>query len=209
MALCQIRERDYREALIARGIPSERIQEYVYTFCGKNIDKQVQTMKIMIISEQPVNNLAGMEEFQRKLTEEKKAEVLCLRYTAQKADDIFREIRSQDPELLITVDLPGFEQCTLTDNVAYNLLKCKQFHLLLHENLPNELYLAKPLNISMFFYCVTEDCRERLTRRYPDLPYLKVLEGWKVEDGQPAQEHNARVLYAAYEEVLRESMLEV
>ncbi|MCM1119863.1 MAG: hypothetical protein NC543_10975 [bacterium] len=165
-------------------------------------------MKIMIISEQPVNNIGGMEEFQRKLTEEKKAEVLCLRYTAQNADAIFHEIKSQDPQLLITVDLPGFEQCTLTDNVGYNLLRCKQLHLLLHENLPNEPYLAKPLNISMFFYCASESSRERLTRRYPDLPYLKVLEGWKADDG-PTQEHNARVLYAAYGEVLRESMLEV
>lgn len=166
-------------------------------------------MKIVIITEQPINNICGMEEFQRKLTEEKKAEVLCLRYTAQKADDIFREIKSQDPQLLITVDLPGFEQCTLTDNVAYNLLKCKQLHLLLHDNLSNEPYLAKPLNISMFFYCVSEACRERLARRYPDLPYLKVLEGWQSGDESLVREHNARVLYAIYEEVLKESMLEV
>lgn len=165
-------------------------------------------MKIMIISEQPIKSICGMEEFQRKLTEENQAEVLCLRYTAQKADDIFREIKSQDPELLITVDLPGFEQCTLTDNVAYNLLRCKQFHLLLHESLPNEPYLAKPLNISMFFYCVSEGCRERLTRTYPDLPYLKVLEGWQYGEGQSARDHNSQVFHAAYREVLRESMLE-
>lgn len=163
-------------------------------------------MKITIISEQPINHICGMAEFQRKLIQEEKAKVSCLRYTI--ADDVFREIKSQDPDLLITVDLPGFEQCTLTDNVAYNLLSCKQFHLLLHEGLPNEPYLAKPLNISMFFYCVSDACRERLTRQYPDLPYLGILEGWQSGEGQSAQDGNARALYTAYGEFLRESMLE-
>ncbi len=165
-------------------------------------------MKIIIISEQPTGNICGMEEFQRKLTEGNKAEILSLRYAAENADDVFREIKSRDPDLLITVDLPGFEQCTLTDNVAYNLLRCKQFHLLLHEGLPNEPYLAKPLNISMFFYCVSDACRDRLTRQYPDLPYLGILEGWQSEEGQSAQDGNARALYTAYGEFIRESMLE-
>jgi len=80
-------------------------------------------MKIMIITEQPLNNICGMDQFRRKLTEENKAEVSCLRNTAENADDVFREIKSQDPELLITADLPGFEQCTLTDNaVSYTHL---------------------------------------------------------------------------------------
>lgn len=165
-------------------------------------------MKIIIISEQPTNNICGMEGFKRKLAEDDKAEVSCLRYTAADADDIFSGIKSQDPDLLITVDLPGFEQCTLTDNVAYNLLRCKQFHLLLHEGLANELYLAKPLNISMFFYCVSEAYRERLTWQYPDLPYLDILEGWQSEEERSAQDENARVLYTAYGEFLKESMLE-
>lgn len=163
-------------------------------------------MKIMIITEQPLNNICGMDEFRRKLTEENKAEVSCLCYTAENAEDVFREIKSWDTELLITVDLPGFEQCTLTDNVAYNLLRCKQFHLLLHEHLPNEPYLAKPLNISMFFYCVSEVYRERLQQQYLDLPYLKVLEGWQSGEDLSAREGNAQVLYMAYEEVCRESM---
>lgn len=163
-------------------------------------------MKIMIISEQPISNICGMEEFQRKLTEENQAEVLCLRYTAENADAVFREIKSYDPALLITADLPGFEQCTLTDNVAYNLLRCKQLHLLFHENLPNEPYLSKPLNISMFFFCASDAFREQLMRQYPDLPYLKALEGWQPGTDQLAREQNARVLSMAYQEVRRESM---
>lgn len=33
-------------------------------------------MKIVIITEQPINNICGMEEFQRKLTEEDRKSVV-------------------------------------------------------------------------------------------------------------------------------------
>ena len=36
-ALRQIREKDYRAALRARGIPQERIREYGFAFCGKKV----------------------------------------------------------------------------------------------------------------------------------------------------------------------------
>lgn len=36
-ALRQIRERDYRASLIAKGIPRERIREYGFAFCGKKV----------------------------------------------------------------------------------------------------------------------------------------------------------------------------
>ncbi|MCM1090316.1 MAG: ATP-binding protein [Butyrivibrio sp.] len=36
-ALRQIREKDYRAALVARGIPEERIREYGFAFCGKEV----------------------------------------------------------------------------------------------------------------------------------------------------------------------------
>ncbi|MBD5456579.1 MAG: AAA family ATPase [Lachnospiraceae bacterium] len=36
-ALRQINEKDYKTALIARGIPKERIREYGFAFCGKRV----------------------------------------------------------------------------------------------------------------------------------------------------------------------------
>lgn len=153
-------------------------------------------MKIIFILQQPINIIYGLEEFQKKLAQEDHTEVSCLSYASGEQRDVIGEIKSLQPDLLITVDLPGFEQCTLTDNVAYNLLTCKQLHLLLHRELPNEPYLDRPLNIAMFFYCVGDDYYGYLRNQYPDLPYLKKL-----------PECNAQALYEAYREVLRESLL--
>lgn len=171
-------------------------------------------MKIIIITQQPTNELCGLEEFLSRLAQEGNTEVSRLQYTSGEQRDTFAEIKSLQPDLLITVNLPGFEQSTLTDNIAYNLLVCKQLHLLLHRNLPNELYLDRPLNIAMFFYCVGDDYYNYLLKRYPELPYLKKLSGWRTETeaqtdaDQQVKEENAQALYAAYREVLREGMLQ-
>lgn len=170
-------------------------------------------MKIVIITQQPTGSIYGLEEFQDKLEQEGGAKVSCLQYTSGGQRDVIGEITSLLPDLLITVDLAGFEQCTLTDNVAYNLLGCRQFHLLLHRELPNENYLYRPLNIAMFFYCAGADYCDYLRQRYPDLPYLKMLSGWKPETAVRAvserefKERNAQAFYEAYQEVLRESLL--
>lgn len=86
--------------------------------------------------------------------------------------DLIREIRISNPDILITTDLLGFDRSTLTDNVAYNLLNCKQIHLLLHEHLPNERYLTNPLSIAMFFYCI-EPHFAYYQNTYSNLPFLK------------------------------------
>lgn len=164
-------------------------------------------MKIIIVSQQPINAICGMKPFQRKLAQESDMEVSCLQYVAEEQTDVIGEIMSRQPELLITVDLPGFEQSTLTDNIAYNLLNCKQLHLLLHDNLSNESYLGRPLNIAMFFYCVGDAYYDYLLRKYPDLPYLKKLPEWQTGAGRQAEEKNAEILYVAFQEMLRECLL--
>ena len=161
-------------------------------------------MKTIIVTQQPVNSICGLEEFQKKLTRESNTEVSCLQYVPGKSQDIIGEIKSRHPDLLITTDLAGFEQCTLTDNISYNLLDCKQFHLLLHEDLPNEPYLKKQLSIAMFFFC-TEDVRcEELIRKYPNLPCLKEMSGWQKGTERGAGERNAEILFDAFQEILQE-----
>ncbi len=44
--------------------------------------------------------------------------------------NIMNEIRSHEPDVLVTEDLEGFEMCTLTDAVSYNLIHCRQFHVI-------------------------------------------------------------------------------
>lgn len=166
-------------------------------------------MKTVILTEQPINNINGMKYFRDKLAGEDKAEVTCLQYSPKERRDIIGEIRALRPDVLVTVDLPGFEQRTLTDNISYNLLDCKQLHLLLHENPGNESCLAGQLSIAMFFYCEGDALYNRLAQRYPHLPYLKKLPGKPENSGQlyaddRTESRSGACYYEALQEMLQE-----
>lgn len=161
-------------------------------------------MKIVILTEQPINSICGMRYFRDKLSGKDKAEVTCLQYVSERKRHIMGDIKALRPYLLITVDLPGFEQCTLTSNVSYNLLDCKQLHLLLHENLRNESYLAGQLSIAMFFYCAGDALYNRLAQRYPYLPYLKKIPGEQEKPDDQTEKGNGERYYGALQEMLRE-----
>lgn len=82
-------------------------------------------------------------------------------------------------QLLITFDLAGFQLKTLTNNIWYNLLPCKQMHII--TTCKNELmdYLNSPLSISMFFFCVTEEQKNTLNTKFENIPWLRVLNSWQ------------------------------
>ena len=151
-------------------------------------------MKIAVVSNQNKENISGFEHFIKMLEQEYILEISYILSAPKKKKDIISEVKALHPDLLITVDLAGFEQCTLTDNISYNLLDCKQLHLLFHENLPNEQYLNKQLSIAMFFYCMGNTYYEYLRKQYPNLPYLKIL----------SDQHSETALFAAFQETLRE-----
>lgn len=89
--------------------------------------------------------------------------------------DMNRAIRSDGVDLLLTIDLAGFEGQTLTDNISYNLLDCKQIHFMTKTNLPNEKYLKNFLSIAMFFVCVGEADEMYFRSNYPNIPWLRRL----------------------------------
>lgn len=161
-------------------------------------------MKILFIQEQADDCPSGQRQFAERLTHDKNIEISFLTWPSPKQEDLISEIKSRQPDLLITTDLAGFEQCTLADNVSYNLLDCKQLHLLLHGNLPNEPYLKGQLSIAMFFFCAGDAYCDELARKYPRLPWLKKLPGWQEEADRQAGESNAASLYAVFTEVLQE-----
>lgn len=161
-------------------------------------------MKILFIQGQADDCPSDQGQFAARLAHEKNMEVSCLAWPSPKPQDLISEIKARRPDLLVTTDLAGFEQCTLADNVSYNLLDCKQLHLLLHRNLPNEPYLKGQLSISMFFFCAGDAYCDELARRYPRLPWLKKLPGWQEETDRQARESNADSLYEAFREVLQE-----
>lgn len=106
-------------------------------------------------------------------------------------------------EVIMTVDLYQFDKTTLTGNIFYNLLPCKQIHIITKDNLPNEKYLEKQLSIAMFFYCTEIQHYQYLLEKYPDIPYLKLVEGWKEQNDAESAESNAQILSDIVEEVMQ------
>lgn len=133
------------------------------------------------------------------------------RITVEIWDSAGRQITSPDiqraeADLFIDFNLAGFEQSTLTDGIAYNLLNCKQIHILLKDRLPEEKYLAKQLSISMFFYCMDPEYAGYLKGKYPDIPWLKATRGWKKgqeSNSTGSDDHNAEILCGIVREVIQ------
>ena len=165
--------------------------------------KTEMNMRILQVSTQPINAIPGLKQFQEKLSRERDSEVSSLQYTLGERREMIGEIKAFHPDVLITTDLAGFEQCTLTDNISYNLLDCKQLHFLLHKKLPNEPYLAGQLSIAMFFYCAGDMYYDYLLKKYPNLPYLKSLSEWRSETNVTVENSNAEILYKAFREVVQ------
>lgn len=113
------------------------------------------------------------------------------------------DIEKSEADLFISFNLSGFGQSTLTDGIAYNLLNCKQLHILLKDKLPEEKYLAKQLSISMFFYCTDGEYCRYLQKKYPDIPYLKAIEGWKRDEEENSTANHAEALERIIREVIQ------
>ena len=105
-------------------------------------------------------------------------------------------IQFSGADLVVTVNLYGFEFTTLTGGISYNLWNTKFVHFLLDENLPDEKYLAHPLSISMFFFCKGTGYQKSLQKRYPLIPYLEAITGWREDAGEKAVKENAACLAA-------------
>ena len=121
--------------------------------------------------------------------------------------DVVGDIRKNGADLLITIDLAGFDRITLTDGIAYNLLDCKQVHLLLHGQLKNEGCLSKLLSIAMFFGCKNEEYAADLWEKYPDIPWLRVLNEWRKGETQEELRTEVAAIGELLEEVFRECHL--
>ena len=63
--------------------------------------------------------------------------------------DIIKDLK---PDLLVSYNLAGFELSTLADSLLYNLINCRQFHIIRKKNLPNEKYLKILRSINLFLF---------------------------------------------------------
>jgi hypothetical protein len=145
--------------------------------------------------------------FLEKLEADTNYEVIYAGEETAPKRNLFSRVKELQPDVLITVDLLGFEQSTLTDNISYNLLDCKQIHLLLNEKNNKEHFLNKQLSISMFFYCLGDTYYDYLSTAYPNLPYLKKIPDWNRNQGENAISDNGSVLCDIITEVVTECHL--
>lgn len=63
---------------------------------------------------------------------------------------LYSTLKEIEPDLLVTYNLAGFELCTLTDSLSYNLLDCRQIHFVDRKDCPNNMYLEKEKSINIF-----------------------------------------------------------
>lgn len=94
---------------------------------------------------------------------------------------MFAEIKKFEPDILFTYNLAGFELCTMTDAVCFNLLDCKQLHWIEKKGCINEIYLKKVLSIAMFFATEDKELHKYLEENYEMLPRLYLSEGDNTE----------------------------
>ena len=87
--------------------------------------------------------------------------------------------KTEEYALLVSFDLAGFQLKTLTSNVWYNLLPCKQIHIITKINSCLETYLDNPLSISMFFFCISDQQKNSLITKYENIPWIRVLPFWQ------------------------------
>lgn len=88
----------------------------------------------------------------------------------------FGRIKSQSPQLIISLDMAGTEMRTESGRLAYNQLPCRMAYFLLQ---PLDTYscdrLNQPFNFSMFFFTAGQSDAALLAERYPDLPNISHL----------------------------------
>lgn len=166
--------------------------------CGSKMGEN--TLKIIMAHTFSGTRKKTVELLKERLQQQyEDADIMIVEEKAATREDI----KKAEADLFVDFNLSGFEQGTLTGGIAYNLLGCKQVHILLDAALPNEKQLEKQLSIAMFFYCVDAQYCRYLSERYPELPCLKEAEGWKRTETADAAEHNAGLLCSIVEEVLR------
>lgn len=84
--------------------------------------------------------------------------------------DVTQQLSSAPPDLIITLDLTGFELRTLTGECLLNMLPCKVCNIIWGENAEYSNYLSGKLSLSMLFYDAT-GIDNRLPSQYPNMRY--------------------------------------
>lgn len=135
-------------------------------------------MKILVVSHK--NSLIA--QHQKEIEKEFSDDELLFIFRSG-SENILSRITSYGPDLLISLNLEGFDMSTLTGGFAYNLLKLRQLHLLLDHSSINSSIFSKPLSLRMEFICPNENEAVKIAEKYPDIPSIHSFE--KLPDEYP------------------------
>ncbi len=148
-------------------------------------------MKIVIVAPEGGKFDGNRNEVLRQL-EEAGHETAFVTRAGGDLRNVMADIRNEEPDLLVTENLEGFEMCTLTDAVSYNLVHCRQLHFVFSGGLICEKYLAKQLSLLMTFVCADAELTKSLLSKYADIPEIISM-----EDGYPNDEMLDRIVRIA------------
>lgn len=120
----------------------------------------------------------------KKVLEEIGHEALLLDTSNNKKKEMYLEVKKDEADFLITLDLEGFGWGTESGSIFYNLLSCKSLHFLFGDKEEYAEYLSNKLSIAMFFYCVgeKENVIEGMIQKYPNISYIKGVTGMEEPD---------------------------
>ena len=93
------------------------------------------------------------EGLRRQLESLKKSGETDMRFIDTRStvrNTLINQIKTIEPDILVTYNTAGFEFSTLTDGIAYNLIDCRQIHFLVNDSIPNLHMLEKNLSLNMF-----------------------------------------------------------
>lgn len=151
-------------------------------------------MKLILLASK-TENKELLQEFQKILSAN--TQNIVRQYSPGPGN--LQKIQYAGADMVVTVNLSGFEFTTLTGGISYNLWDTKFVHFLIKRNLKNEPVLDKPLSISMFFYCSGKEYKKYLQKKYPHLPYLEEITGWeKGTDFKAAKINAGKMVFAIY-----------
>lgn len=89
--------------------------------------------------------------------------------------ELFYRIRDNGAQLIITLDLAGFELRTENDSISLNGIHSRIVNILLKgsDSFAGELKCRQ--NLSMYTYIPARENHEAVSRRYPGIPNLSVF----------------------------------
>lgn len=92
--------------------------------------------------------------------------------TGKKAHEYYKDIVNVGADLIITLDMAGYQFTTELETPSLNTISCRIVNIVFAslENL--EHYFKLPLNFSMFFYCDDQENIYKFNEKYPNVPNL-------------------------------------